>query len=502
MGLNTDSLLNCFISSLRDDIQRELAVLKPLSLAEAIGLAKLLEDKHSAARSSSFRPPRVTPPTSSAAAASSILGPAPPPTRLPIRHLSPAEMQERHSKGLCFNCDDKWSQGHRCQKKQFLLLLTNETVPGDLAEYHVEEVPFDTGPTIAPTSPPSSATFEGEHFQISLAALVGPSSPRTLRVAGQVDEFSVTVLIDSGSSHNIMQPRVAEFLGLPVVSVAPFSVVVGNGASIQCTGRCLDVPVRLSDHLFRIPFFILPIHGADLVLGVQWLQTIGVFQSDYTIPCIQFTHQMKPVTLVGSKTSTPNPASYSQFCRYIFTDAIDSLHTVTLSTIEPPETEPILGLPSPIDTSKLDPSIASLLSHYTNVFSIPKSLPPHRNQDHHIHLLPGSNPINVKPYRYPHCQKEVMTTMIKEMLQEGLIKPSTSPFSSPVLLVRKKDGSWRFCVDYRALNAITVKDRFPIPTVDELLDELHGSTIYSKLDLRSGYHQIRLCPDDTFKTAF
>ncbi|XP_068651582.1 uncharacterized protein [Aristolochia californica] len=132
----------------------------------------------------------------------------------------------------------------------------------------------------------------------------------------------------------------------------------------------------------------------------------------------------------------------------------------------------------------------------------PAALPPIRACDHRIRLKLCIEPVVVRPYRYPHLQKDEIERQCELMLTQGIIQTSRSPFSSPVLLVKKQDNSWQFCVDYRELNAHTVKEKFPIPVVDELLDELHGAELFTKLDLKSGYHQVRVHPDDVEKTAF
>ena len=122
---------------------------------------------------------------------------------------------------------------------------------------------------------------------------------------------------------------------------------------------------------------------------------------------------------------------------------------------------------------------------------LPDTLPLERHEDHAIDIIPGSSPSNRAPYRVSLAQQEEIMSQVKELLEKGLIRPNSSPYCSLVLLVHK-DGSWCMCIDYKASNKITIKNRFSIPRIDDILDRLEGSAIFSRIDLKSGYHQIRI----------
>ena len=143
-------------------------------------------------------------------------------------------------------------------------------------------------------------------------------------------------------------------------------------------------------------------------------------------------------------------------------------------------------------------------AEFADVFKteLPIGLPPCRNVEHRIELFLGANPVARPPYRMSLKEENEVRKVVDEYLSKGLIRPSFSPFASLVLLVKKKDGSFRMCVDYRTLNKITIKHRYPMPSIDDLLDALGGATVYSKIDLKSGYHQIRVREEDVCKTAF
>lgn len=154
--------------------------------------------------------------------------------------------------------------------------------------------------------------------------------------------------------------------------------------------------------------------------------------------------------------------------------------------------------------SALPSSITSLLQEYDDVFpeETPSGLPPLRGIEHQIDFVPGAILPNRPAYRSNPEETKELQRQVQELMDKGYVRESMSPCAVPVLLVPKKDGSWRMCVDCRAINNITVKYRHPIPRLDDMLDELHGACVFSKIDLKSGYHQIRMKEGDEWKTAF
>ena len=129
-------------------------------------------------------------------------------------------------------------------------------------------------------------------------------------------------------------------------------------------------------------------------------------------------------------------------------------------------------------------------------------LPPDREIDFQIELAPGTEPILRAPYRMAPAELKELKVQMEEMVNKGFVRPSTSPWGAPVLFVKKKDGSMRLCIDYRELNKVTIRNQYPLPRIDDLFDQLQGAKVFSKIDLRSGYHQLRVHDDDVPKTAF
>ena len=140
---------------------------------------------------------------------------------------------------------------------------------------------------------------------------------------------------------------------------------------------------------------------------------------------------------------------------------------------------------------------------YSDVFpeELP-GMPPDRDIEFLIDLIPGTGPIAKRPYRMPPQELEELKKQIRELQAQGFICPSSSPWGAPVLFVEKKDGTLRMCVDYRSLNEVTIKNKYPLPMINDLFDQLEGATVFSKIDLRSGYHQLKIREQDIPKTAF
>ncbi|XP_052291764.1 uncharacterized protein LOC127900631 [Citrus sinensis] len=471
--------ISCFLSGLREDIKIGVQMLKHASLLQTFELARF-QDEYAVVSNRKIPPrpsmSRPSPPLlnssptitkTEGSSQPSLLGP-PPPGFPPFRRLSVAEQTERRAKGLCFNCDEQFKLGHRCKAPQLLLLDADIDDKDEQAEAFEEFL---------------------ETVEVSLKALTRATPQNTMRLKGTLKKHGVTILIDSGSTHNFLNPSLAKQCGCPVTTTTQFQVTVADGGVISSSRKCSHVPVTIQGFQFHLDFFLLPVSGCDIVLGAEWLRSLGAILWDFSKLTMQFTWKGQTVQLTGYDSLPPALANHGEINRLLLQEKQGIFFQIMAITTSVAD----ISAPS---------IITKVLETYSGIFVEPTELPHERLIDHHIPLLPGSSPVNVRPYRYPHFQKQEIDRLIRELLDAGLIQHNVSPYSSLVLLVKKKYGSWRMCIDYRALNKVTIKDRYLIPVVDELLDELHGASVFSKLNLRSGYRQIRVHPSDIAKTAF
>lgn len=369
------------------------------------------------------------------------------------------------SQGLCDHCSEKWSREHRCAPQVGLHVL--------------EELYALFGTDLAAETADSEETpAEEECLCLSTDSTSASPSAKTLQFHGIMGSVPILLLVDWGSSISFVSQTLVDRLALPTVECPTVQVHVADGNTMQCSQMVPSAEWSIHQCHFQYTMKVLPIHTYDIILGIDWLQLFSPMKINWRHRWLATPYQGTIVKLYGSPRDSVTCSE----------DLLIQLCTVS-------------DTPLSVDSS-IHPAIAQLLSEFPSVTAPPSQLPPKRDCDHSIPLIEGARPVSVRPYRYPPALKDEIEQQVETMLAQGLIQHSTSPFNSPVLLVRKKDASWRFCVDYRYLNALTVKTSFPIPIFEQLMDELAGAQWFTTLDLLAGYHQVRMREGEEYKTAF
>ena len=232
---------------------------------------------------------------------------------------------------------------------------------------------------------------------------------------------------------------------------------------------CSSCPVLVGETFLPADLFVLPMTEFDVILGMDWLAEYHA-----VLDCF-------------ARTVTFLIPGMPQF-QFVAEPRGEQLSSLMSCAIEEPVAVCIDQLPVVCD--------------FPDVFQEIPGLPPRRHTEFQIDLVPGTAPISKAPYRMAPLELRELRKQLDELRELGFIRPSSSPWGAPVLFVKKKDGSLRLCVDYRELNKVTIKNRYPLPRIDDLFDQLREAQFFSKIDLRSGYHQVRVREEDIPKTAF
>ncbi|KAJ9538872.1 hypothetical protein OSB04_031605 [Centaurea solstitialis] len=294
-----------------------------------------------------------------------------------------------------------------------------------------------------------------------------------------VNSIPALVLFDTGAERSFVHDSLAWKLTMPTTPLTDALVVEVAGGFLVTVRDCFEgCTIELDGEPFSATLIPMNVGSFDVVLGIDWLRAhdanIGCGKKMVTLPA----HSGKLITVYGDKkkgTYTTISMGCTSYLAYV------------------------------IDTKLEKKEIADVdvVREFPDVFpeELP-GLPPERQVEFHIDLTPGAAPIARAPYLLAPTEMKEMMTQLQELSEKGFIRPSSSPWGAPVLFVKKKDGSMRMCIDYRELNKRTVKNKYPLPRIDDLFDQLQGAGCFSKIDLRSGYHQVRVKKDDVPKTAF
>ena len=309
-------------------------------------------------------------------------------------------------------------------------------------------------------------------------------------IAGNFQIFDTTVhaLIDPGSTHSYICTDIPNLGKLPR-SETEYDILVTNplGHSVIVNIVYRDCPIKIREYEFLGDLIELSFREFDVILGMDWLT-----RHQAIVNC-----RMKRVTL-----RTPNEDEVT-FIGERSNHLSNMISAATARIMVRKGWEAYLAYV--IDTVKAMPSVSDIptISDFPDVFpeELP-GLPPHREIEFAIDVVLGATPASITPYRMAPLELKELKLQLQELLEKGFIIPSVSPWGAPVLFVKKKDGTLRLCIDYRQLNKLTVKNKYPLPRIDDLFDQLIGASIFSKVDLRSGYHQLRIKDVDVHKTTF
>lgn len=308
-------------------------------------------------------------------------------------------MKERRDKGLCYYCDDKWLLGHKCKSPK-LYLLSGLKLPQDEGP---DDIYYDTADSAEPV--PEFNVVECKEPEISLNAISGSSGLKSMRLLGLLHAQQVSILVDSGSTHNFLDPCLLPRVQLWVTSTPLLHVKIANGDSIICLGKVEVVSLKVQGHSILTDFYIIALGGCDIVLGVQWLKTLGPVLWDFSRMTVQYTHLEIPTLLMGLSST-----AFSMEGAHFLKPSSSANKGLLLKLICDLEEA----------TPSYPPEIQSILTTFKAAFAEPLGLPPSRPQDHTI-TLQHTQPINVRSYRYPFYQKYELEKIIRELLLSGVI---------------------------------------------------------------------------------